>query len=1045
MTDAVGDGQDAAWTSSPAITRLPAAATDASSGTKLPESCPTQLDAGPSPTADSGTFLRFRLTYIDSVQSAPWDLPPAPTPADKTTPFIPARRIPFAPAGCTVDRVPEIRIFGATDAGQRCCVHVHGTLPYVYVEYQGRVTPDDVQTYVRRLARAVNVCMAASLGRRDPSKSQFVAFIVPVKGIPFYGFHVGYRYFLKIYCLDPKYMTRVALLLRSGEIMQSKFTVYESHIPFLLQFMLDCNLYGCGWVDISRAKFREPVPEYHEVHSSGTSIESDQGGLQPGQAQNNHKSATNRRMRLLSRASIPAEMMYATAESSPSRVSHSALEFDIHVSWINNRHLIAERNLHANFTEFLNKPIPDDYKFVHSVRELWEDEKRRRVLKGLQGPLQVSENSAEFLGGLTAGPREAADMRMFGIDSQPPWQAHSTNEVRFKDLLAKDRKAYAALTKNDQSPDFQSFAPTEKVGGWMERIQTSFKSVEALFEETMERDERESNPFGAWGVRGLGVSVISASEEASIDADVDPKYLAQLQTQMGRARLLRTEEDDVRAQELGLDVNGAEENGDMRSDGEDADNEEEPGIGIVSPADGVARMKPIVPPTDEACNDSQNDENVDAVNSKAKAQRSVPTDPDFRPDWSADEADLCLLDDIMPREELLAVIERENIIQERRSGFEQPASGANHAEAQSPHPMKAGSAKSEPQIRHDSIYSPKKRNAATSLGRPSTASTVAPVSGRVGPARISPTKSNMFSPAKSKLRNVAINPAFVTESRAKRKREDDLVGFRAIGDHGRTKLQQMLDFGGRTEHSIADNDVQRLSKKSKMAAAVLTVAVTTQAGAAELSFATDSASEQSGSSSSDEQPNYIDGIRAGSLSTRSSCDELGPEEKLFDARDVPARTQSPQNATWQVWTPTQLVHAEDGSDVRSNSSFQLHMHDDVNASEGGQGGDIESEYAAEILDAPIEQVPTTNGPAVQHSPALQERTVRFASTPLPQNSDEIRASTSESSVPPPCSMSVPPSSLSSSSQSSQAKPTTSYGVDRPPPSELGCTDLASRH
>ena len=39
-------------------------------------------------------------------------------------------------------KVPEMRIFGATDSGQRCRLHVHGVLPYVYVDYPGELDPE---------------------------------------------------------------------------------------------------------------------------------------------------------------------------------------------------------------------------------------------------------------------------------------------------------------------------------------------------------------------------------------------------------------------------------------------------------------------------------------------------------------------------------------------------------------------------------------------------------------------------------------------------------------------------------------------------------------------------------------------------------------------------------------------------------------------------------------------------------------------------------------------------------------------------------------
>jgi hypothetical protein len=535
-------------------------------------------------------FLRFRLTYLDTVQSSPASLPPAPSATDRSTPFIPARRIPFVPSGSNIqaDRIPELRIFGATEAGQRCCIHVHGALPYVYVEYEGKVAPDEVHTYINRLARAINACMAASLNRRDPSKSLFVAFIVPVKGVPFYGFHVGYRYYLKIYTLDPKFMTRMVTLLRSGEIMKKKFIVYEAHIPFHLQFMLDFNLYGCGWVDISKAKFREPVPEDPEQTASNETDETESSFGMPLPAQysgtDEEPIKRPRKPKRYTRSKIPPSMLYARPEHSPPRVAHSELEFDIHVSWILNRHLVKERNMHADFTEYLKHPIPDDFKFVHSVRELWEDEKRRRQMKGLQGPFEVSENSAEeLLGGLSAGTRSNADDRMYGIGTQPPWMAHNQNVERFHDLVEKDGIAYASNHPTNPIPDFETFVKGEKKGGWMEKIRTSFQSVEALFEETLERDELDCNPFGAWAVRGIGVSV--AAKEAMSRAnsvgveDVNPQYLALLATQAGRARLaqLEAENEAVEEEDQGevFDASGIDQDVIVPSDEEETVEQED--------------------------------------------------------------------------------------------------------------------------------------------------------------------------------------------------------------------------------------------------------------------------------------------------------------------------------------------------------------------------------------------------------------------------------------------------------------------------------------
>ena len=38
-------------------------------------------------------------------------------------------------------RVPVIRIYGASSAGRKCCLHVHQVYPYFFVEYTGKISP----------------------------------------------------------------------------------------------------------------------------------------------------------------------------------------------------------------------------------------------------------------------------------------------------------------------------------------------------------------------------------------------------------------------------------------------------------------------------------------------------------------------------------------------------------------------------------------------------------------------------------------------------------------------------------------------------------------------------------------------------------------------------------------------------------------------------------------------------------------------------------------------------------------------------------------
>ena len=40
-------------------------------------------------------------------------------------------------------KVPVIRVFGATETGQKVCAHIHGAFPYLFIKYDGDMTSSD--------------------------------------------------------------------------------------------------------------------------------------------------------------------------------------------------------------------------------------------------------------------------------------------------------------------------------------------------------------------------------------------------------------------------------------------------------------------------------------------------------------------------------------------------------------------------------------------------------------------------------------------------------------------------------------------------------------------------------------------------------------------------------------------------------------------------------------------------------------------------------------------------------------------------------------
>ncbi|XP_051880157.1 DNA polymerase zeta catalytic subunit [Pristis pectinata] len=153
-----------------------------------------------------------------------------------------------------VTRVPVVRIFGPTPAGQKTCLHLHGTFPYFYVPYDG--CEQQPERHLRQLAFSIDRALNVSLG--NPSSSvQHVFRVSLVSGMPFYGFHEKEKQFMKIYLYNPLMVKRVCELLQGGAVMNKSYQPYEAHLPYLLQLFIDHNLYGMNLIHLAAVKFRK--------------------------------------------------------------------------------------------------------------------------------------------------------------------------------------------------------------------------------------------------------------------------------------------------------------------------------------------------------------------------------------------------------------------------------------------------------------------------------------------------------------------------------------------------------------------------------------------------------------------------------------------------------------------------------------------------------------------------------------------------------------------------------------------------------------------
>ena len=309
------------------------------------------------------------------------------------------------------------------------------------------MTSPTVRRYIAQLTDSLNYAIAVSL-KRDPQspRSRYVRAVILVKGIHFYGFNTGYSPFLKIHIVDPALVSRAVAIMQSGSVMGKPFHTFESHLSYVLQFLCDFGLYGCGWIQLE------------DVWQRG--VDDDPVDPTP---------------------STPFK------PSVYFRKSRMALEFDTTAPLIMNRRNVSPRHLHHRLT--IPQPPSSSEPLVLGVRELWDDERRRRIAAGLSPSPDLPQDPS-------ANSREKGD----------GWVAEARWWGQLRERIERERDTEVEVRES----------------GWESWIMTTFESVEALWENEYRvwkpiRGAQEQNPYA--DSNGSSPQDVKLVSQTSVEVD----------------------------------------------------------------------------------------------------------------------------------------------------------------------------------------------------------------------------------------------------------------------------------------------------------------------------------------------------------------------------------------------------------------------------------------------------------------------------------------------------------------------------------------------
>ena len=143
---------------------------------------------------------------------------------------------------------PTIRLFGVSEKGHSVLCYVTGFLHYIYVPAPDGFRNDQCRHYQVALEQQL-------------AQNQTVIDHVEVKMAEnLYGFQGNQKSpFLKIVLTDPKYAAKVRTMYESGifrfDGAPSGACVTFDNLPYVMRFMVDCEVTGMNWIEIPKGKY----------------------------------------------------------------------------------------------------------------------------------------------------------------------------------------------------------------------------------------------------------------------------------------------------------------------------------------------------------------------------------------------------------------------------------------------------------------------------------------------------------------------------------------------------------------------------------------------------------------------------------------------------------------------------------------------------------------------------------------------------------------------------------------------------------------------
>lgn len=151
--------------------------------------------------------------------------------------------------------VPVIRLYGVNEFGNSVKVVVREFYPYFYIP-----APDGFEEkHCSDFRIALDKKLDEVVSSRE-KRTAYVTEISIVKKQSIYYYETAARKFIKITLIIPKHVATARKILEGSFSFPGfegiSYPTYESNLAFILRFMIDRGIVGCGWICIEAEKYQ---------------------------------------------------------------------------------------------------------------------------------------------------------------------------------------------------------------------------------------------------------------------------------------------------------------------------------------------------------------------------------------------------------------------------------------------------------------------------------------------------------------------------------------------------------------------------------------------------------------------------------------------------------------------------------------------------------------------------------------------------------------------------------------------------------------------